>query len=84
MEIYAFDPFIPADKIKAEGIIPVNSVEELYSTCHFISLHIPATEETKKSIGYNLLSRLPKGGCLVNTARKEVIHEEELLKVMSP
>jgi D-3-phosphoglycerate dehydrogenase len=82
MEIYAFDPFIPADKIKAEGVIPVHSVEELYSTCHFISLHIPATEETKKSIGYNLLSRLPKGGCLINTARKEVIHEEELLKVM--
>ncbi|MDR2407991.1 MAG: 3-phosphoglycerate dehydrogenase [Bacteroidales bacterium] len=82
MEIYAFDPFIPADTIKAEGVIPVLSVEELYSTCHFISLHIPATEETKKSIGYNLLSRLPKGGCLVNTARKEVIHEDELLKVM--
>jgi D-3-phosphoglycerate dehydrogenase len=82
MEIYAFDPFIPADKIKAEGVIPVNSVEELYSTCHFISLHIPATEETKKSIGYHLLSRMPKGGCLVNTARKEVINEEELLKAM--
>jgi len=82
MEIYAFDPFIPADKMQAEGVIPVNSVEELYSTCHFISLHIPATEQTKKSIGYNLLSKMPKGGCLVNTARKEVINEEELLKVM--
>ena len=83
MEIYAFDPFIPADAMKAEGVIPVNSVEELYSTCHFISLHIPATEETKKSIGYNLLSKMPKGGCLVNTARKEVINEEELLKIMA-
>jgi D-3-phosphoglycerate dehydrogenase len=83
MEIYAFDPFIPAETIKADGVIPVNSTEELYSTCHFISLHIPATEETKKSIGYNLLSKMPKGGCLVNTARKEVINEEELLKVMT-
>ena len=83
MEIYAFDPFISADKMKAEGVNPVSSMEELYSTCHFISLHIPATEETKKSIGYNLLSKMPKGGCLINTARKEVINEEELLKVMA-
>jgi D-3-phosphoglycerate dehydrogenase len=83
MEIYAFDPFISADTIKADGVIPVSSTEELYSKCHFISLHIPATAETKKSIGYNLLSKMPKGGCLVNTARKEVINEEELLKVMT-
>ena len=83
MEIYAFDPFISADKMKAEGVNPIGSMEELYSTCHFISLHIPATEETKKSIGYNLLSKMPKGGCLINTARKEVINEEELLKVMA-
>jgi D-3-phosphoglycerate dehydrogenase len=82
MEVYAFDPFISADKMKAEGVIPVNSVEELYSTCHFISLHIPATDETKKSIGYNLLSKMPKGGCLANTARKEVINEEEMFKIM--
>ena len=82
MEIYAFDPFISADKIKSEGVTPVNSVEELYSCSHFISLHIPATEETKKSIGYQLLSKMPKGGCLVNTARKEVINEEEILKIM--
>jgi len=82
MEAYAFDPFVPADKMKSEGVIPVHSVEELYSTCHFISLHIPATDETKKSIGYNLLSKMPKGGCLINTARKEVINEEEMMKVM--
>ena len=82
MEVYAYDPFVPADKMKAEGIIPVNSVEELYSTCHYVSLHIPANEQTKKSIGYNLLSKMPKGGCLINTARKEVIHEDELIKVM--
>ena len=82
MEIYAFDPFIPADKMKAEGVTPVGTVEELYATCHYISLHIPATEQTKGSIGYDLLSKMPKGGCLVNTARKEVINEAEMLKVM--
>lgn len=83
MEVYAFDPFIPADKMEAEGIIPVATVEELYSTCHFVSLHIPANDQTKKSIGYNLLSKMPKGGCLINTARKEVINEEEMIKVMT-
>ncbi len=82
MEIYAYDPFVSAEKMKAEGVIPVNSVEELYSTCHYVSLHIPANEQTKKSIGYDLLSKMPKGGCIINTARKEVIHEEELVKVM--
>lgn len=82
MEIYALDPFIPADKIKEDGVTPVNSEEELYSTCHYISLHIPANEQTKGSIGYNLLSKMPKGGCLVNTARKEVINETEMVKVM--
>ncbi len=82
MEIYALDPFIAADKIKADGVTPVNSEEELYSTCHYISLHIPANEQTKGSIGYNLLSKMPKGGCLVNTARKEVINEAEMVKIM--
>lgn len=83
MEVYAFDPFVPADKMMAEGVNPVNSIEELYSTCNYISLHIPANDQTKKSIGYNLLSKMPKGGCLINTARKEVINEEEMVKVMT-
>jgi len=79
MNIYAFDPFV---KIDDEGVNVCNTVEELYSKCQYISLHIPANEQTKKSIGYNLLSKMPKGGTLVNTARKEVINEEELVKVM--
>ena len=83
MEVFAFDPFVKAEAIQADGVTVVNSVEELYSTCHYVSLHIPATEQTKKSIGYDLLSKMPKGGCLVNTARKEVINEEELVKVMT-
>ena len=82
MEIYAFDPFVPADVIEKEGEKVVGSVEELYSTCNYISLHIPATAETKKSINYDLLSKMPKGGCLVNTARKEVIDEEGLAKLL--
>ncbi|MDR0437090.1 MAG: 3-phosphoglycerate dehydrogenase [Bacteroidales bacterium] len=83
MEVYAFDPFVKAEAIQADGVNVLNSVEELYSTCHYISLHIPANDKTKKSIGYELLSKMPKGGCLVNTARKEVIHEEELVKVLT-
>jgi len=82
MNVYAFDPFVKKEAMEAEGIIVCNTVEELYSKCHYISLHIPATEQTKKSIGYDLLSKMPKGGTLVNTARKEVIHEEELVKVL--
>jgi len=83
MEIYAFDPFVSKEAIEADGVKVCSTVEEMYSACHYISLHIPANEQTKKSIGYNLLSKMPKGGCLVNTARKEVINEEELLKVMT-
>ena len=83
MEIMAFDPFIPADKIEADGVKVASSLEELYSSSNFISLHIPVTPQTKGSIGYALLSRMPKGGCLVNTARKEVINEPELVKVLT-
>ncbi len=82
MEVYAYDAFCPADVISQAGVIPVASVEELYATCQVISLHIPATAETKKSINYALLDKMPKGALLVNTARKEVINEEELEKLM--
>ncbi|MDL2262143.1 NAD(P)-binding domain-containing protein [Bacteroidales bacterium OttesenSCG-928-I21] len=83
MEIYAYDPFCSAEMIKSEGIIPLSSVEELYETCDVISLHIPATAETKNSINYELLNKMPKGGLLVNTARKEVINESEMVMLMS-
>ena len=82
MKIMAFDPFVPADKIQAEGVEVAASLEDLYAKSDFVSLHIPATNETKNSIGYALLSKMPKGGCLVNTARKEVIKEPELVKVL--
>ena len=82
MEIYAYDAFCPADLIEADGVKPVASVEELYTTCDVISLHIPATAETENSINYELVNKMPKGGLLVNTARKEVINEAELIKLM--
>ncbi|MCB2195813.1 MAG: 3-phosphoglycerate dehydrogenase [Bacteroidetes bacterium] len=83
MEVYAFDPFVDAEKVEKDGVIQVNSVEELYSTCQYISLHIPSNEKTKKSIDFDLLNKMPKGATLVNTARKEVINEEELLNVFA-
>lgn len=82
MEIYAFDAYCPKEVIENDGVKALNSVEELYETCQFISLHIPATAETKNSINYELLKRMPKNAVLVNTARKEVINEVELIKLM--
>jgi D-3-phosphoglycerate dehydrogenase len=83
MNVYAFDPFVKKEAMEAEGVTVCNTVEELYSKCHYVSLHIPANEQTKKSIGYDLLSKMPKKGALINTARKEVINEEELVKVLT-
>ncbi len=82
MEVYAFDPYCPVEIMEKDGVKEVKSVEELYSTCQFVSLHIPATAETKNSINHSLLSKMPKKALLVNTARKEVINEAELVKLM--
>lgn len=79
MNIIAFDPFVSKEAIEADGVKAASSIEELYSSSDFLSLHIPATAQTKKSIGTDLLKLMPKGACLVNTARKEVINEEELV-----
>ncbi|MDR0960977.1 MAG: 3-phosphoglycerate dehydrogenase [Mediterranea sp.] len=82
MDIYAYDAFCPKEVIEAAGVKPVASVEELYTTCDVVSIHIPATSETKNSINRDLVGRMPKGGVLVNTARKEVINEAELITLM--
>ena len=82
MSVMAIDPFIPAEKISQAGAVPAKSLEELYSSCDFISVHIPATPQTIGSIGYDLITKMPKGGCLVNTARKEVIDEAGLAKAL--
>ena len=83
MHIMAFDPFVKAEQMAAEGVEAVATVEELYSKSNYISLHIPATAQTKQSINYDLLNLMPKGGCLVNTARKEVIHEEDMVRLLT-
>jgi len=82
MEIYAYDAYCPSTVIENDGVKALSSAEELYATCPVISLHIPATAETKNSINYQLLSKMPKGAMLVNTARKEVINEPDLSKLM--
>ncbi len=82
MEVFAYDPFCPAEAIEKDGVKALTSVEELYKTCNVISLHIPATAETKKSINFDLLSKMPTTALLVNTARKEVINEAEIVKLM--
>lgn len=83
MEIYAFDPFVDKKTIEAEGIQYCDKVEDLYKNCQYISLHMPATAQTKKSINFDLLSLMPKGATLVNTARKEVVDEEGLLMMFA-
>ena len=82
MEIHAFDPFASKEAMEKDGVKVENSVSDLYSKCQYISLHIPATAETKKSINFELLSKMPKGATLVNTARKEVIDETGLAKIL--
>jgi D-3-phosphoglycerate dehydrogenase len=81
MEIIAFDPFVPKETIEKDGVSVAESVEDMYAVCDYISLHIPANEQTKQSINYELLSKMKKGATLVNTARKEVIDEEGIVKV---
>ena len=83
MEIYAFDPFVDKGAIEAEGIHYVDDVNELYKTCQYVSLHMPVNAQTKKSVNFDLLSLMPKGATLVNTARKEVIAEEGLLQMFA-
>lgn len=82
MQVSALDKFVPDVMMEGEGVKPLHTPEELFSENDFVSLHIPATPETKGSIGYDLVMKMPKGGVLINTARKEVIDEEGLLKAL--
>ncbi len=82
MEVSALDPFLTDEQIIAGGADPVHSLEELYAASDYLSIHIPALPSTIKSIGYNLITKMPKGATLVNTARKEVIDEDGLLKAL--
>jgi D-3-phosphoglycerate dehydrogenase len=82
MEVSAYDAFCPAEAIEAAGVHAAASQDELFETCDIVSLHIPATPETKQSINKTLVGKMKKGGIVVNTARKEVINEPELIELM--
>jgi len=81
MEVLAFDPFVPAETMKKDGVTPVSSLDELYKTCDYVSIHIPKTKETVNSINFSLLDKMKKGAILINTARAEVIDEPSLLRM---
>lgn len=83
METFAYDEYCPADVIEAAGVHAVASRDDLFKQCDIVSLHIPATPETKQSINYQVVNQLGKGGILINTARKEVINEPDLLRLMA-
>jgi D-3-phosphoglycerate dehydrogenase len=83
MQVFAFDPFVKDEDMRAAGVEPVGSADALYEKSRYVSLHVPATAETKGSIGKEKLLKMPKGATLVNTARKEVINEAELLEVLA-
>ncbi|MDE6812021.1 MAG: 3-phosphoglycerate dehydrogenase, partial [Muribaculaceae bacterium] len=82
MDITALDKFVKDEVMEAEGVKPLHDVKELFSQNQFVSLHIPATPETKNSIGYDICMLMPKNGVLINTARKEVIDEAGLIKAL--
>jgi D-3-phosphoglycerate dehydrogenase len=82
MEIYSYDAFVPKEVLEKEGIHAVDKQEELFTDCDIVSLHIPATKETINSINYDLCSKMKKNAILINTSRKEVINEKELIKLM--
>jgi D-3-phosphoglycerate dehydrogenase len=83
MEVYAFDPYVSKASIEADGVQVCETVEDMYKICDFVSLHIPANEHTKKSINHNLLSEMKNDAILVNTARKEVIDEGDIVKIFA-
>ncbi|MCL1937909.1 MAG: NAD(P)-binding domain-containing protein [Candidatus Azobacteroides sp.] len=82
MDVYAYDAYYPTESIEKDGVKALASASELYETCPYVSVHIPATAETKNSINYALASKMPPKAILVNTARKEVIQEADLFKIM--
>ncbi len=83
MDVCAYDAYCPKEAIEEAGVHAVDSQNELFKTCDIVSLHIPATPETKQSINYELINQMKKGGIVINTARKEVIDEAGLMKLMT-
>lgn len=83
MEVVAFDPFVPAEAMKKDGVAAAASLDEIYQSCDYVSIHIPKTKETANSINFALLSKMKKGAVLINTARAEVVDEPSLLKMFA-
>jgi D-3-phosphoglycerate dehydrogenase len=83
MEVHAYDAYCPAEVIEKAGVKAAANQDELFKTCDVVSLHIPTTDETRQSINYKMVNQMKKGGILINTARKEVINEPELLKLLA-
>jgi len=81
MKVFAYDPFVDHVLIENDGVKATSSPEELYAKCQYISLHIPANDKTRKMVNYELLKSMPKGAAIVNTARKEIIDEEGMMKI---
>jgi len=82
MQVVAHDPYVSSEIVERDGIKDFENAEDMYKYAQYISLHIPATKQTIKSINYDLLKNMPENGVLINTARKEVIDEDELIKLM--
>jgi len=80
MDVFAFDPFVPEENMIKDGVKPLSKVEELYETCEYISLHLPKIKETLGLVNLDLISKMPKGASIINTARKEVVDEKSLLQ----
>ncbi len=82
MDVMVYSSSRSAEEIRQDGYLPAANLKELYENCDFVSVHIPSTPETRGSIGYELINELPMGGCLLNSARKEIINEAELVKIL--
>jgi D-3-phosphoglycerate dehydrogenase len=83
MEVFAYDPFVSVEKMKADGVSPLDSAEALYQTCDYISLHLPKMQETLGLVNYDLMAKMKDDAAIINTARKEVVDEEGLLKMLA-
>ncbi len=81
MKIYTYDPYVSGDILASAGVISCETAMELYSSCQYVSLHMPATEKTYRSVGYDLLAAMPEPAVLVNTARKEIVNEDDLIRI---
>jgi D-3-phosphoglycerate dehydrogenase len=83
MDVYTYDPYVDEALVETYGIKAVGKTQELYSKCQYISLNLPSNKNTRESINFDLLSLMPEGATLLNTSRKEIIHEPSLLKMFS-